>query len=68
MAYAVLRRICGIYVYAYNDSVLFKGAGKQNGQYYDLQLMAILKEEWEALHPEKAGKTIENVSPQPIDY
>lgn len=32
MAYAVLRRICGIYVYAYNDSVLFKGAGKQNGR------------------------------------
>lgn len=31
MAYAVLRRICGLYVYAYNDSVLFKGAGKQNG-------------------------------------
>ena len=43
-------------------------AGKQKGQYYDLQLMAILKEEWEALHPEKAGKTVENVSPQPIDY
>lgn len=43
-------------------------AGKQNEQYYDLQLMAILKEEWEALHPEKAGKTVENVSPQPIDY
>lgn len=29
-------------------------AGKQNGEYHDLQLMAILKEEWEALHPEKA--------------
>lgn len=30
LAYAVLRHLCGLYVYAYNDSVLFKGAGKQN--------------------------------------
>lgn len=30
LAYAVLWHICGLYVYTYNDSVLFKGAGKQN--------------------------------------
>ena len=26
LAYAVLRHLCGLYVYAYNDSVLFKGS------------------------------------------
>ena len=31
LAYAVLRHLCGLYVYAYNDSVLFKEPGSRTG-------------------------------------